>query len=64
MTKQQMAEKIARTIGESDAEQYSIYRHHMSRPIAAVRESLARQTAIASVTRREIERHCQPYAIW
>jgi hypothetical protein len=35
----------------------------MARPISAVRESLARQRAIAGVTRREIIRHCQPLAL-
>jgi hypothetical protein len=32
----------------------------MARPISAVRASLARQRAIARVTRQEIIRHCQP----
>jgi hypothetical protein len=64
MTKQDMAKKIARTIGGSDEEQHRIYRHHMSRPITSVRESFERQCAINKVTQREINRHCQPYTIY
>jgi hypothetical protein len=60
MTKYEMAVEIAALSGESGLNRRSIINHQMKRPISAVRESLARQRAIARVTRREIILHCQP----
>ena len=60
MTKHEMAMEIATLSGERGLNRSSIIDHHMGRPISAVRESLARQRAIARVTRRDIIRHCQP----
>ena len=63
MTKHEMALEIATLSGYGSPEREHLIRHHMGRPISAVRESLARQRAIASVTRREIILHCQPLAL-
>ena len=60
MTKHEMALEIAALSGYGRHERERLIRHHMGRPIGAVRESLARQRAIARVTQREIIRHCQP----
>jgi hypothetical protein len=60
MTKYEMAMEIASLSGYGRHEREHLVRHQMARPISAVRESLARQRAIARVTRREIIRHCQP----
>ena len=63
MTKHEMALEIATLSGYGYPERERLIRHHMGRPISAVRESLARQRAIAGVTRREIILHCQPLAL-
>jgi hypothetical protein len=63
MTKYEMAMEIAVLSGYGYPESEHLIRHQMRRPISAVRESLARQRAIARVTRREIIRHCQPLAL-
>ena len=63
MTKYEMAMEIAVLSGYGYPEREHLIRHQMRRPISAVRESLARQRAIARVTRREIIRHCQPLAL-
>ena len=63
MTKHEMALEIATLSGYGRHEREHLIRHQMKRPISAVRESLARQRAIAGVTRREIIRHCQPLAL-
>jgi len=63
MTKYEMAMEIAALSGYGYPESERLIRHQMRRPISAVRESLARQRAIARVTRREIIRHCQPLAL-
>jgi hypothetical protein len=63
MTKYEMATEIAALSGERGHLFRGIINHQMGRPIGAVRESLARQRAIARVTRREIIRHCQPLAL-
>ncbi len=63
MTKYEMAMEIAALSGYGYPEREHLIRHQMGRPISAVRESLARQRAIARVTRREIIRHCQPLAL-
>ena len=62
-SKRQLALEIARmcaTPGRHyDQDLREVFAHQMSRPIAAVRETWERQTAIAAVTPREIARHCQ-----
>ena len=63
MTKREMAMEIAALSGYGRHERERLVRHQMARPISAVRESLARQRAIARVTRREIILHCQPLAL-
>ena len=63
MTKYEMATEIAALSGERGHLFRGIINHQMGRPIGAVRESLARQRAIARVTRREIIRHCQPLSL-
>ena len=63
MTKYEMAMEIADLSGYGRHEREHLIRHQMARPISAVRESLARQRAIACVTQREIIRHCQPLAL-
>jgi hypothetical protein len=63
MTKHEMALEIAALSGYGYPEREHLIRHQMRRPISAVRESLARQRAIARVTRREIILHCQPLAL-
>lgn len=58
MTKQQMAKRIAAMLANGNGrEETRLYRHHMTRPVAAVRETLARTRAIAAVTPAEIRRH-------
>lgn len=59
-TKSEYATAIARLIAPNDPdEQARLRRHHMSRSIEQVRESLNRQRAIAQVSQREINLHCQ-----
>jgi 5S rRNA maturation endonuclease (ribonuclease M5) len=59
MNKREMAEELARLIAEGPDDEARLVRHHMTRPTAAVRESLLRQRAIARVSRAEMDRHCQ-----
>jgi hypothetical protein len=59
MTKQQAARKLAKILGRGDAtEEARLYRHHMGRSAAEVRESLARWQAIDRTTDAEIRRNC------
>ena len=59
MTKQQMAKRIASILANGDSREESrLYRYHMTRPVSAVRETLARWQMIAAVTPAEIRRHC------
>jgi hypothetical protein len=60
MSKQQMAAALAKMLARGDrVEEARLYRHHMSRTVAQVRESYSRQVAVAGTTRGEINRNCQ-----
>lgn len=60
LNKSECAAAIAHLIAPNDPdEQARLKRHHMSRSIEQVRESLNRQRAIAATTKREIHLHCQ-----
>jgi hypothetical protein len=59
MTKQQMARQLAKILARGNSrEEARLYKHHMARPVADVRESLSRWSAVESVTDAEIRRHC------
>lgn len=59
MTKQQMARRLAKILGNGNQSEVDrVYRHQMSRPVAAVRESLSRWQAIDATPEAEIRRHC------
>lgn len=63
-SKRQMALELARAAAKPGSRFYDqdvrdCFTHHMSRPIAAVRESYARMNVVSSVSLREISTHCQ-----
>lgn len=59
MRKVEMAEAIAKILANGDKrEERRIYRHHMGRTMAQVRDSYDRWMAIESTSEAEIRRHC------
>ncbi len=60
MSKPQLVAELVELLAPGDlVEQRRLRAHHAARPLQAVRESLLRQRAIASVSKAEIRRHCQ-----